>query len=95
VTTMLSADTAAPSAPTLTASVNPKNGRTSLSWTASTDNVGVAGYRVYRDGVLLATTTRTSYTLRKQAGTFTYYIVAFDAAGNVSATSNSATVTVK
>jgi len=95
VTTMLSADTEAPSAPTLTVTVNAKNGRTSLSWTASTDNVGVAGYRVYRDGALLATTTRTSYTLRKQSGTFTYYVVAFDAAGNVSASSNTATVTVK
>jgi len=94
VMTMLSADTEAPSAPTLTVTANAKNGRTSLSWTASTDNVGVAGYRIYRDGALLTTTTRTSYGLRKQIGTFTYYVVAFDAAGNVSATSNTATVTV-
>ena len=94
VTTMLSADTAAPSAPILTVTVG-KGGKTSLKWTASTDNVAVTGYRVYRDGVLLATTTRTSYSSRKQSGTFSYWVVAFDAAGNVSAPSNSVTATVK
>ena len=94
VTTMLSADTEAPTAPTLTATLG-KGGKTNLTWTASTDDVGVSGYRVYRNGVLLVTTTRTSYTLRKLAGTFSYYVVAFDAAGNVSAASNTATVTVQ
>ena len=36
--------------------------RSTVSWTASTDNVGVAGYRVYRDGALIRTTPATSYT---------------------------------
>jgi len=32
-----------------------------LAWTASTDNVGVTGYRVYRGTTLIATVTATSY----------------------------------
>ena len=66
-----------------------------LSWTASTDNVGVAGYRVYRDGVEIATPTGTSYTDRSvAAGTaYTYTVRAYDAAGNLSEPSNEATVT--
>jgi chitodextrinase len=60
--------------------------RVGLAWSASTDNVGVAGYRVYRDGVLRATVTGTGYTdtgLSPQT-TYGYTVVAFDAAGNVS-----------
>jgi len=87
-------DTTAPSTPTLTATVNARN-QTLLSWTPSTDNVAVKGYRVYRNGVLLVTTTRKSYTVKRLAGTYSYYVVAFDAAGNVSAPSNTATVTVQ
>lgn len=94
-TTLQLTDTQPPTAPTLSATVNPKNGQTTLSWTSSTDNVGVAGYRVYRDGTLLTTTTKTTYTIKKSSGTVTYWVVAFDQAGNVSTTSNSVTITVK
>jgi hypothetical protein len=66
-----------------------------LSWGASTDNVGVAGYRVYQGTALATTTTTRSYTL---AGltcgtTVGVSVTAFDAAGNVSpaATISSAT----
>jgi hypothetical protein len=61
----------------------------SLSWTASTDNVGVAGYRIYRNGSLVATSQATSYLdsgLSPQT-TYTYAVSAYDAAGNVSALS--------
>ena len=58
-----------------------------LSWKASTDNVGVAGYRIYRNGQLVATVTGLTWTddnnLRRRT-TFTWAIEAFDAAGNVS-----------
>jgi chitodextrinase len=88
------ADGQPPSAPTnLKATVNP-SGMTKLSWGASTDNVGVAGYRVYRNGGLFATVTGTSYSAKNQAGTYSYYVVAFDAAGNVSGPSNTVTATV-
>jgi chitinase len=57
-----------------------------LTWAASSDNVKVAGYRVYRDGVLVASVNRTKWTdgLRLAAGMRRYEVVAFDAAGNLS-----------
>lgn len=63
-----------------------------LSWSASTDNVGVAGYRVYRDGAAVATVTGTSYTDggRAPATTYSYSVAAFDAADNQSAPSDPA-----
>ena len=90
--TLTSADSEPPSAPVLTVSVNTRNSQVTLRWTASTDNVRVAGYRVYRNNVLVKTTTKLSATLKKLSGTWTFYVVAFDAAGNVSAPSNSGTV---
>src|SRR5439155_23049990 len=86
--TLTAGDTQAPSSPVLTVTVNTRR-QTNPSWTASTDNVGVAGYRVYQNGVLVATTTKRSWSPRRASGTFTYDVVAFDAAGNVSAPSNS------
>ena len=55
-------DTVAPSAPTALSAVSPTTGAPSLSWAAATDNVGVTGYWIYRDGVLVGTTTGTSFT---------------------------------
>jgi chitinase len=57
-----------------------------LSWTASSDNVAVAGYRVFRDGVEVASTSGTSLidTAPGKSATHTYYVVAFDGAGNLS-----------
>ena len=86
-------DTAAPSVPTgLTASVQ-KGRKVVLSWNASTDNVGVVGYDVYRNGTRIAGPTGTSYSDRPGRGTFTYQVRARDAAGNVSGPSASITVT--
>jgi chitodextrinase len=58
----------------------------SMAWNASTDNVGVAGYRTYLNNVLVATTTQLSYTYTGlQCGTtYTVALEAFDAAGNAS-----------
>jgi acid phosphatase type 7 len=58
-----------------------------LSWSAATDNVGVTGYRIYRDGALLATVnTGTIYrdTTAAAGSTYAYAVRAIDAAGNVS-----------
>jgi len=82
-------DTEAPSTPTgLTASET--NRQVSLNWNASSDNVGVAGYQVWRDGVVIADTTDTAYTDRDLADNMPHeYIVdAYDAAYNVSAMSD-------
>jgi len=91
--TTLPPDVTAPSTPGTLTATQVKGGVTKLTWVPSHDDVGVAGYRVYRNGTLYATTNGTSYSLRKLKGTFTYYVVAFDAAGNVSDPSNSVTVT--
>src|SRR5262249_45343340 len=81
-------DTTAPSTPAgLTASAA-SSSQINLSWTASTDNVGVTGYRVYRGGALIATQgTATSYqdTGLSPSTTYSYAVQAFDAAGNSSA----------
>ncbi|EFM09891.1 alpha amylase catalytic region [Paenibacillus curdlanolyticus YK9] len=66
-----------------------------LTWTASTDNVGVTGYEVYRDGVLKGTTATTSYTDTTAVAntTYVYTVKAYDAAGNKSTASTGLTVT--
>ena len=55
-----------------------------LSWTASTDNVGVVGYRVARNGSVIASVSGTTYTdtTVSPSTAYTYQIVAYDAAGN-------------
>jgi len=66
-----------------------------LGWSASADDGGVAGYRVFRDDVLVGATAATSYT---DAGltpstAYVYAVAAFDAAGNVSDRSGPIAVT--
>jgi hypothetical protein len=67
----------------------------SLTWTASTDNVGVTGYNILRNGVQVATSTTTSYTDTglSENTQYTYTVVAHDAAGNISTPSNQASAT--
>jgi hypothetical protein len=56
-------------------------GTAHVAWTASTDNVGVAGYGVYRDGVLIATVTTPAFDDTGLApATYTYTVDAFDTA---------------
>lgn len=89
------ADTAAPSTPLNLAAVGGKN-RVSLSWTASTDDTGVAGYQIWRRSsgtaafVRIADATGTSYVdggLPRRTS-YAYEVRAYDAAGNLSAFSN-------
>jgi chitodextrinase len=65
-----------------------------IAWTPSTDEVGVAGYRLYRDGVAVATTTQTTYTFTGlTCGTsYTLAYEAFDAAGNTTNRNEATTV---
>jgi chitodextrinase len=79
-------DNEAPSAPlNLTAEVDFNN--VSLSWLASTDNVGVTGYNVFQDGVKVMTTENTSAELLALTPLteFVFAVTAVDAAGNESA----------
>ena len=89
-------DTTPPSAPTNLSATAVSSSRVDLGWTAATDDVGVAGYNVYRDGALIATIgTETSYSDATVAPgtTFQYQVKARDGAGNLSEFSNTATVT--
>lgn len=83
------ADTTPPSAPTNLAATASALGQISLTWTASTDNIGVTGYRVYRNGSLIGSPTGTSYISTGLAANtqYSYYVTARDAADNVSAPS--------
>src|SRR6266853_1781233 len=79
-------DTTPPSLPTdLTAAAAGSTGA-NLSWNASTDNVGVTGYIVRRNGVLVAAPATTTYadTGLSAATTYSYAVAARDAAGNLS-----------
>ena len=95
ITTPAPSDTTPPSAPTsLKATVSGTS--VALSWTAATDNVGVTGYKIDRTAVQIGTSTITSYNDSGLAHgtTYTYTVYAVDAAGNVSAVSNSASATI-
>jgi parallel beta-helix repeat protein len=89
-------DTQSPTTPgTLTATAV-SSSRVDLSWGASTDNLGVTGYEIFRNGSLLATVgTVTSYsdTTVSASTTYSYQVRARDAAGNRSSFGNTATVT--
>jgi RHS repeat-associated protein len=87
VVTTLPSDTTAPTVPTALAGTVKSGSEVDLSWTASTDNTAVAGYRVYRDGTLIATVGSTSWfdTGLAAGSTHTYAVSAVDAANNQSA----------
>ena len=88
-------DTEPPTAPTNLTATAASATQVNLSWTASTDNVGVTGYKIFRDGSQIATSASNSYsdTSVQPATTYSYYVTAYDAAGNNSSASNTATVT--
>ncbi len=89
------ADSTPPSAPTSLAASGTTSSATSLSWTASTDNVGVTGYDIYQNSVYRATTTSTNYSATglSEATAYSFYVIAKDAAGNASSASNTINVT--
>lgn len=84
-------DTQVPTTPANLAITGTSSNSVSLSWTASTDNVGVTGYNIYVDGTFHSTVTGTSATVSglNPSTTYSFYVVAADAANNLSAQSNS------
>ncbi|GAA2852694.1 discoidin domain-containing protein [Streptosporangium fragile] len=87
-------DTQAPTAPGGLAFTEPATGQIKLTWTASTDNVGVTGYDVYANGALRTSVSGNVLTYTDtQPGnvTVSYHVKARDAAGNQSAASNTVT----
>ncbi len=87
--TTAAADTTAPTAPTNLVASNATSSSLTLSWTASTDNVGVVRYDVYKGGALAGSVTATSSTLSglNASSSYALTVKAVDAAGNVSAAS--------
>lgn len=86
-----------PSTPTNLKATAVSSSQIDLSWTASTDNVGVAGYKVYRDGVYLESIAGTSYsdTGLNPSTSYCYTVSAYDAAGNESPQSAQACATTQ
>ncbi|MRG27490.1 glycosyl hydrolase family 18 protein [Laceyella tengchongensis] len=90
-------DTQRPTAPSNLVSTAQTASSISLSWNASTDNVGVTQYEIYRGNTKAGTATATTYTdTGLTADTaYTYTVKAKDKAGNVSDSSNAVTVKTK
>jgi len=89
-------DTTPPSVPTGLSAKAAGSAQVNLTWNAAADNVGVAGYDITRDGVQVGSTTgATSYgdTGLSPGTTYSYAVIAFDAAGNKSAASAGVSVT--
>ena len=89
------ADSQPPTVPTGLAATVVSSSRIDLSWNASTDNIGVTGYIIYRNGGRIATTSGLAYqsTGLSPSTSYTYQIGAYDAAGNVSSQSTAVTKT--
>ncbi|MER6950601.1 YbhB/YbcL family Raf kinase inhibitor-like protein [Nonomuraea sp. NPDC000554] len=95
ITTPPSDDTQPPSVPGNLRSTNVSASSVTLAWNASTDNIGVTGYNVYKDGIKFATVpdlTATADGLTANT-TYAFAVEAFDANGNTSA--RSAAISVK
>ena len=88
-------DTTAPSAPAGLASPDHTTNTVALAWDAATDNVGVTGYKLYRDGTQIADQAGRSFSDSglSPATAYTYTVKAYDAAMNLSAASPPLTVT--
>jgi acid phosphatase type 7 len=87
----VSGDTTAPTTPTGLTISGATQTSIAMTWGASSDNVGVTGYDVYRNGTLAGTSTTTNFSadLLTCATTYSFTVQAKDAAGNLSGQSTS------
>lgn len=87
-------DTQAPTAPTALISSSQTSSSVNLNWTASTDNVSVYEYDIYRNDTLAGSTTATSFNVTGLTAntTYNFTVKARDLAGNISAASNTLSV---
>jgi hypothetical protein len=100
--TSLLPDTTAPSVPAALTAIAASSSQINLSWATSTDPIvsgqvtsGLAGYKIFRGGVQIATSTVNSYsnTGLTASTTYTFTVLAFDGAGNNSGQSTSTSAT--
>ncbi len=87
------ADTTPPTSPGNVKATAKNSAEVKLSWTASTDNIAVGGYRVYRNGSLLVTLSNPNATMYQDNTTaantaYSYQIAAYDTSLNMSLPSN-------
>lgn len=90
VTTIAAVDVIAPSAPSGLLASSITQTSFSLSWVASTDAVGVSGYKIFQNGIQIGTSINNSFAVSglTVTTTYSYTVSAYDAAGNSSAVSN-------
>ena len=90
-------DTTPPSLPTGLSAFATSTSQIDLTWTSSTDNVGVAGYKIFRGATQIATSTTNFFqdTGLAAGTTYSYSVSAYDAAGNNSAQSAAASATTQ
>jgi len=98
VTVLLSAppDTTPPSAPTSLKALSVADTSVRLGWSASSDDVGVVVYQVYSGATVVGTVpagTSATVSSLTPGATYSFTVMAFDAAGNVSSSSNAVSVT--
>jgi chitinase len=88
-------DKTAPTAPTNLRAVSVTDSSVSLAWNASTDKVGVTSYNIYRDNAIIGSSSTASYTVSglKPSTLYKFYVNSKDAAGNISKSSNTLSVT--
>jgi len=89
-------DTTPPTAPGSLTYQKLKGGKVKLTWGTATDNVQVAGYKVYRNGALLVTLSGAStltYTDRPPRGSLSYYVKAYDTSNLIGPASNTVAFT--
>ena len=96
-TTLKDPDLLRPTAPTGLAVTNATEDRIALMWSAARDDIGVAGYQIFRDGTLLTTVPRPGFTDTglTPGPAYQYQVRAFDMSNNVSAFSGAVTGTTK
>lgn len=89
-------DTTPPTKPTNFIASQSGEHNVQLTWSSATDNVGVSGYQIWRDGQKIATTAAVSYTddTALPGLTYNYAVLAYDAAGNLSSASQSIAITL-
>lgn len=92
-----SVDSTSPSIPAGLVATAMSSSQIDLSWTASTDNVGVTGYSIFRNGVQIGTSATPGYshTGLTPSTSYLYTVSAYDAAGNNSSQSSSANATTQ
>lgn len=91
----LAKDRQAPTVPTNLQAISVTDVTASLTWDPSTDNVGVHSYNIYQNNSYIGFSTTTDPMVNDltPGTTYTFYVRAKDAAGNISASSNTITVT--